>query len=100
MNLLNRIKRRFTRDVEWNGKLERLKERVALLGPEDPLFPLLGDLLNEFAIVEVEAGCKAQIGDEEAHRCRGRLGMCVELQQELEKLWRESRKPLDRKPEN
>jgi hypothetical protein len=98
MNLFKRlIKMRVARDPEWKAKLERLKERLALLASDDPLVPLLQDLVKEFAAVEVETGCRPQIGDEEAHRFRGRLGMCVEFHEELGRLWNESRKPVDRK---
>lgn len=82
---------RVARRPDWKTRLEALKQRLSLLPVDDPLVPLLLDLLDEFALTEMEAGVVPQISDEEAHRFRGRLGMAMELRRELNELWTQSR---------
>jgi hypothetical protein len=60
------------------------KRRLALLDPQDALWNGVKQLLTENAAIETEALCRAGIGDEEAHRLRGRLSMLLDLQGQLD----------------
>lgn len=70
--------------------LERLKARVGLLPQDDPLWPMLAALLQANLHAETESLARPNIGDEEAHRSRGRVGMCLDLQAQLAQVWEAS----------
>lgn len=74
-------------------ELERLLGRVSLLAKDDPLWPMLRALLRSNLLIETEAVARPNIGDEEAHRARGRVGMLLDLEAQLEKLWNDSHPP-------
>jgi hypothetical protein len=60
------------------------KRRLALLDPQDALWKGIQSLLADNVAIETEAVCRAHLGDEEAHRQRGRLSMLLDLQQQLD----------------
>lgn len=62
---------------------EEFKRRLALLEPQDALWCGIRKLLDDNAAIESAALCGPNIGDEEAHRLRGRLSMLLDLQQQL-----------------
>jgi hypothetical protein len=72
--------------------LERLKARVGLLAKDDPLWPMLSALVRANLKIETEAVAKAGIGDEEAHRARGRVGMLLDIEEQLQQVWETSHK--------
>jgi hypothetical protein len=72
--------------------LETLKARVGLLAADDPLWPMLRALLRANLQSEVEAISRPAIGDEEAHRSRGRVGMILDLQIQLDQVWEDAHK--------
>lgn len=98
MNLFKIFSKRVTHlpksqpDWQQNG-LQRLKERLRLLPDTDPLVPLLQQLIDQFAAIEIQAGLKANLSDGEAHRFRGRLGLAMDINTGLQELWEQSRKP-------
>jgi hypothetical protein len=70
--------------------LERLKARIGLLAADDPLWPMLLAWLEANIKTETHALAPPGIGDEEAHRSRGRVGMLLDLEAQLNQLWRDS----------
>jgi hypothetical protein len=60
------------------------QRRLALLDPQDALWVGVRRLLADNAAIETEALCRPNLGDEEAHRQRGRLSMLLDLQQQLD----------------
>jgi hypothetical protein len=60
------------------------KRRMALLDPQDALWKGIQSLLADNVVIETEAVCRPNLGDEEAHRQRGRLSMLLDLQQQLD----------------
>jgi hypothetical protein len=70
--------------------LERLQARAGLLAQDDPLWPMLGALVQANVQIETELLCRADIGDEEAHRARGRVGMLLEMEAQLNTVWADS----------
>jgi len=72
--------------------LERLKARVGLLAQDDPLWPMLTALVRANLTIETEAVAKAGIDDAEAHRARGRVGMLMDFEQQLQQVLEASHK--------
>jgi hypothetical protein len=72
--------------------LKRLEARVGLLPGDDPLWPMLKALLRANLEIETEAVAKAGIGDEEAHRARGRVGMLLDMEEQIKQVWENSHK--------
>lgn len=70
--------------------VERLEARVGLLPKDDPLWPMLLALVQRNLAQETEAVAAPAIGDEEAHRARGRVGMCLDLEHQLREIWENS----------
>ncbi len=70
--------------------LELLKARLWSMGSEDILWPQLMALLEAYAMAEARAAASPALDDAEAHRLRGRMGMCFDLKQDLEKLMAEA----------
>ena len=70
--------------------LEKLLARVGVLASDDPLWPMLTALVRRNLETETEAVARAGIGDEEAHRARGRVGMLLDIEQQLNQIWRDS----------
>lgn len=70
--------------------VQRLEARVGLLAQDDPLWPMLIALVQQNLALETAAVARAAIGDEEAHRARGRVGMCLDLEQQLREVWERS----------
>lgn len=60
------------------------KRRLALLDPQDALWIGIRRLLADNVAIETEALCRPNLGNEEAHRQRGRLSMLLDLQQQLD----------------
>ena len=67
--------------------LEQLKARVGLLAQDDKLWPMLLALVRSNLATETEAVARPDIGDEEAHRARGRVGMLLDLDAQLKQVW-------------
>jgi hypothetical protein len=67
--------------------LERLKARVGALAQDDPLWPMLIGLVRKNLQTETEAVSAPGIGDEEAHRARGRVGMLLDIETQLKEVW-------------
>lgn len=63
---------------------EEFKRRLALLDPQDALWTGIRQLLAANVTLEQQALCAPGLGSEEAHRGRGRLGMLLDLQQQLD----------------
>jgi hypothetical protein len=61
--------------------------------PEDDLWPSLNALLQLNLNTEVQAIVPERIGDEEAHRARGRIGMLLELSAQLNDLMQRATAP-------
>ncbi len=72
--------------------LEKLHARVSVLAADDALWPMLAALLRSNLKIETEAVARAGIGDEEAHRARGRVGMLLDLEAQLQQVWDDSHK--------
>jgi len=72
--------------------LERLQARVGLLAADDPLWPMLTALVRQNLAVETEAVARPGIGDEEAHRARGRVGMLLDFEAQLVQVWEDAHK--------
>ena len=70
--------------------VERLKARVGMLAQDDPLWPMLTALIRRNLATETEAVSRPGIGDEEAHRARGRVGMLLDIEGQLVDLWEKS----------
>ena len=79
-------KSKFKRPADWPKSLEKLKERLALLAIDDPLWPLLLELVDQFIVVELAASVSVALDDSEAHRFRGRIGMLIDMRRDLEEL--------------
>jgi hypothetical protein len=71
-------------------ELEKLEARVGVLPLNDPLWPMLIALVNANVRSETEAVARPNIGDEEAHRARGRVGMLLDVETQLSELWEKS----------
>jgi hypothetical protein len=73
--------------------LERLKARVGALAADDPLWPMLLGLVRRNVETEMEALARPGIGDEEAHRARGRVGMMLDFEGQMRGVWEETHPP-------
>lgn len=73
-------------DPKWTEHYEQWKQRVAALPHDDPLWPGLLALLDQFILSETQAGSTPGLTSEEAHRFRGRIGMLLDLREEFAKL--------------
>lgn len=70
--------------------LKRLHARAGLLSQDDPLWPMLLALVQSNVKIETEQLARSGIGDEEAHRARGRVGMLLEMEAQLNQVWWDS----------
>lgn len=70
--------------------LQRLQARVGLLAADDPLWPMLKALARANVEIETEILCRAGISSDEAHRGRGRVGMLLDLEAQLNQVWADS----------
>lgn len=70
--------------------LKLLQARVGMLATDDPLWPMLKALVRRNIETETEAVAREGIGNEEAHRGRGRVGMLLEIETQLQKVWEDS----------
>lgn len=77
-----RLPESFT-DAEWRERLATLKRRVAQLAGDDPLWADLIALIDCNISTETRVSVSAAMGNEEAHRFRGRIGMLLDLRQQL-----------------
>ena len=66
--------------------IEQFKARLQTIMPTDPLWAGLMWYLDELHKIEQRSLCQPAIGDEEAHRGRGRLGMLIDLRDQLDDL--------------
>lgn len=66
---------------------ERLKARVGGLAKDDPLWPLLLALLRSNQTIEIATLAAPRVEDGEAHRGRGRVGMLLDLEAQLNEVW-------------
>jgi len=86
------------RSRTWKTEgLPALQKRLRALADNDNLVPLLLQLLDEFGADDINAGLQENLSDGEAHRFRGRLGMCLELRSTLEEQWIKSRQTEEEK---
>lgn len=60
--------------------------------PKDPLWAGLQELMQSNIEIETENVCAPGISDAEAHRGRGRLGMLLDLREQLNDLIAEAHK--------
>ena len=72
--------------------LEKLVARASFLPADDPLWLMLIALVRANLAIETEAVAKAGIDDAEAHRARGRVGMLLDLETQLQQVWDASHK--------
>lgn len=78
---------------------QKFKQRLAAIPGDDPLWPLLLEFLDANVHTETSISVQAGLDDAEAHRFRGRIGMCMDLRSDLEKALREAKEqPLEQKP--
>lgn len=66
--------------------IEQFKARLQTITPADPLWAGLMYYLDELHKTEERSLCLPAIGDGEAHRGRGRLGMLIDLRDQLDDL--------------
>ena len=78
-------------DPEWPMKLQKLRDRLELLGDDDELMQGLIGLLDANVRVEMEPLTSPLADDAEVNRLRGRLGMLLDFKAELLKVWHEAR---------
>ena len=71
-------------------ELQLLQNRVAGLAADDPLWPRLLALVKNNVERETDTLCAPAIGDGEAHRARGRVGMLLDLEAQLNQVWQET----------
>lgn len=76
--------------------LQLLQNRVACLAADDPLWPMLVALLRRNMQTDLEALAPAGIGDEEAHRGRGRIGMILDLEAQFNQLWQDTHRQVEK----
>ena len=76
--------------ADMKHDVERLTARVGMLAKDDPLWPMLTALMRQNLATETEAVARPGIGDEEAHRARGRVGMLLDIEAQLQDLWEKS----------
>lgn len=76
-------------------KREQFLLRMRTITAEDPLWAMFGWLLDANVSDEQTALCQPNIGDEAAHRQRGRLSMLLDLQAQLSGAQAEANKPGD-----
>jgi len=90
--LLNKLKPRIPRAAvpPCVLDLDRLRRSLAALPPDDQLWADLMALLEAYALAEAKALASPALDDAEAHRLRGRVGMCFDLKADLERLRIES----------
>lgn len=69
---------------------EKFKQRLRGMAQDDPLWPQLIALMEAFSRTETGPLVAPGLDDAEAHRLRGRVGMCLDLRDELMKLWNET----------
>lgn len=67
--------------------LEALNARVRGLALDDPLWPQLRALLRANVWTELDALASPGLDDAETHRLRGRVGMLMDFEKELEEVW-------------
>ena len=79
--------------------LQLLQNRVACLAADDPLWPMLVALLRRNMQTDLEALAPAGIGDEEAHRGRGRIGMILDLEAQFNQLWADTHRQVEKEEE-
>lgn len=78
---------------------DKLMERLVAMAPDDPLLPMLFEMLDAYLLAETAAGASPALDDTEANRFRGRQGMLLDLRADLEAAWRDARtRSLDSKP--
>lgn len=73
-----------------------LIERMRTLQPEDPLLVGIRWLIGEMRQDDIDGLCIPVIGDEQAHRARGRISAYEDLQRALQQAFDESRKEPER----
>lgn len=80
--------------TEEADKLARagLIERLKTIQRDDPLVVGLEWFLRDMERIEIESLCGPRIGDEEAHRGRGRIGALRDVRDQIEQLWQEAHK--------
>ena len=64
--------------------LQQFQARLQTITPTDPLWMGLLWYLDACRDIEQRSLCQPAIGDEEAHRGRGRLGMLIDLRDQLD----------------
>lgn len=75
--------------------LERFQRALRGVPLDDELWPQLLALLDAYAMTEARAAASPGLDDAEAHRLRGRIGMCYDLKADLERLLAEARQPKE-----
>ena len=70
-----------------------LMERLKTLSEDDPLWVGLLWLLQANVESETQSLCAPVIGDEQAHRGRGRISALLDLREQLVSAWDEAHQP-------
>lgn len=68
---------------------DKFRERLTLMPVDDPIIPLLLSWFDACVHTELGPATAHGLDDAEAHRFRGRIGMCLDLRNDLERTWRE-----------
>jgi hypothetical protein len=71
--------------------LEAFRQELRGVPPDGVLWVQLMALLDAYALTEARALSSPGLDDAEAHRLRGRVGMCFDLKQDLERLMADAR---------
>lgn len=67
-----------------------LRQRLALLDANDPIYPLLLGFLD----AQIVAQAETKLSTDAAEQFAGRLTMCATLKAELTNVWAQSHPPL------
>jgi hypothetical protein len=71
--------------------LNAFRQELRGVPPDGVLWTQLLALLDAYALTEARALSSPGLDDAEAHRLRGRVGLCFDLKQDLERLMAEAR---------
>jgi len=90
---MSRAMTRAEREQEKELKRLEFLKRLASVREADPLWEMFIWVIESNKEAEMEILGAPNIGDEGAHRQRGRLSMLLDLQEQLEVALEESRRP-------